>query len=200
MTVLGIVTFCGSSAACSPRVAGLADGPVFRAHHELVSTRDWPLCSYLELQALPEAVSFARQHARRVLHEWRMAALAETVELLVSEIVTNAVRASGRPAPDQHGASQHGASQHGASQHGASQHGASQVPGALPLRFWLTSDRHRVMIQVWDRDHHQPIPQNADPEAETGRGLLLVEALSAQWGCYAPGGQGGKIVWVVCVP
>jgi hypothetical protein len=41
------------------------------------------------------------------------------------------------------------------------------------------------------------VRQDAGLEAEAGRGLLLVETLSAQWGCYAPEGPdglGGKIV------
>jgi hypothetical protein len=105
------------------------------------------------------------------------------VELLVSETITNAVRASAnignRPA-------------------GTGQAEASQSPRAPWIRFWLTSDRHSVLIQVWDGNRHHPIPQNAGPDAEAGRGLLLVETLSAEWGCYEPGGQGGKIVWAVC--
>lgn len=39
------------------------------------------------------------------------------------------------------------------------------------------------------------------PQRTTGRGLLLVETLSARWGCYAPEGLdrlGGKIVWALC--
>ena len=50
------------------------------------------------------------------------------------------------------------------------------------------------------------VRQNPGLDAEAGRGLLLVETLSAQWGCYAPAGPGldgpaglgGKIVWALC--
>ena len=35
--------------------------------------------------------------------------------------------------------------------------------------------------------------------AESGRGLLLVQTLSAEWGYYTPEGQEGKIVWVLCM-
>ena len=34
-------------------------------------------------------------------------------------------------------------------------------------------------------------------EAESGRGLLLVEHLSAQWGCYLPEASAGKVVWAI---
>jgi len=48
--------------------------------------------SYLQLTARPGAVPRARHHARKMLWEWGLKELAEPVELVVSEIVTNAVR------------------------------------------------------------------------------------------------------------
>lgn len=138
--------------------------------------QEWPLRSFLELRAWPASVCTARRHALAMLNEWSLAALSDTVELLVSEIATNAVRASARV---------------------ARQRGAGQ----LPMRLWLTSDRRSVLIQVWDADRHQPIPQDLGPDAECGRGLLLVQTLSEQWGYYAPDGPGtpgGKIVWALC--
>jgi hypothetical protein len=43
--------------------------------------------------AFPSAVPCARMHARQIVWEWGLAALAEPVELVVSELITNAVRA-----------------------------------------------------------------------------------------------------------
>src|SRR6266496_3169500 len=57
----------------------------------------WPLSTSLPLGALPGATPCARLHARAVLHEWGMDDLAEAAELIVSELVTNAVRASTAP-------------------------------------------------------------------------------------------------------
>jgi anti-sigma regulatory factor (Ser/Thr protein kinase) len=132
------------------------------------------LRSHLELAARPEAVRPARQHAMSAVRRWRLDALADTAELLVSELVTNAVLAS------------------------ASQPTAAAEPR---IRFWLASDRRQLMIHVWDPDRHRrPVTRDAWPDAETGRGLLLVTALSAQWGCYAPDGHSGKIVWALCSP
>jgi len=54
----------------------------------------WPLQSYLELGALPGAVPSARLHARLVLNEWGIQESGETVELIVSELITNAVQVS----------------------------------------------------------------------------------------------------------
>ena len=34
-------------------------------------------------------------------------------------------------------------------------------------------------------------------EAENGRGLMLVEAISEQWGWYLSEGSDGKFVWAI---
>jgi anti-sigma regulatory factor (Ser/Thr protein kinase) len=143
------------------------------------SPEHWPLRSYLELAALPTAVPCARLHAKNILHEWRMAPLADTVELLVSEIVTNAVRAS--------------------AEHSRHRQDPGQAIGVPTVRLWLTSNGHHVLIRVWDPDDQAPAPETAGLAAESGRGLLLVETLSTQWGCFAPHDKDGKIVWAMCV-
>lgn len=167
----------GSSLPTLPRVARLSTQPVNDFHAELASARDWPLRSYLELGALPTAVPCAR-HTKSILYEWGLGSSTDTVELLVSEIATNAVRASantpGRAWP--------------------------RYEGLPVIRLWIASDRDRVLIQVWDSDHRKPIPGDPGPDAETGRGLLLVKALSTDWGHYTPQGQGGKVVWALCSP
>jgi anti-sigma regulatory factor (Ser/Thr protein kinase) len=128
--------------------------------------------SHLVLGALPSAIPCARLHARLVLAEWDLKPLAETAELIVSELVTNAVRASGGLAERRHG---------------------------LPtVRLWLSGDQERVLIEVWDADERMPVCERPDPDAEHGRGLFLVEALSDDWGTYRPAGYPGKIVWARC--
>ena len=140
--------------------------------------QQWPQLCHVELRALPASARFARLHTKSILHRWGLGGLAETAELLVSEIVTNAVRAS---TPIVH-----------------QQRETGQAPPAQLLRFWLTSDQHSVLIQVWDSDHHRPVLKDPEPDAEGGRGLLLIDTLSTQWGWYTPDEQGGKIVWAVC--
>lgn len=108
-----------------------------------------------------------------------MAHLTDTVELLVSEIVTNAVRAS--------------------EEHARQPQDAGKAIGVPTVRLWLTSNGRRVLIQVWDPDDRAPAPETAGLAAESGRGLLLVDTLSSQWGCFAPDDQDGKIVWAMCV-
>ena len=114
----------------------------------------YPLTSHLELGARPTAVPCARMITKQVVREWRRPDLAETAELLVSELVTNAIRAScGLPEP--------------------------------AIRLWLTSDRSNLVIRVWDGSGELPVCRDADPDSERGRGLLLVQALSKDWGSTA---------------
>lgn len=57
-----------------------------------------------------------------------------------------------------------------------------------------------VTVKVWDANGDR-MPTFPDPAAtyldEHGRGLLLTEALSDQWGAYQSP-SGGKVVWAVC--
>jgi hypothetical protein len=54
----------------------------------------WQFQSVLAIGALPTATPCARLHARNIACEWGLHALADTIELVVSELVTNAVKAS----------------------------------------------------------------------------------------------------------
>lgn len=137
----------------------------------------WPLMSYLELGALPSAVPCARLHIKQVLWEWGLGDLAETVELIVSELVTNGLLASADMA--------------------GSRYQGRWRPGAPPIRLWLRSDRQSVLVQVWDGNDQRPERREVDQEAIGGRGLLLVEALTAEWGTYAPERSSGKVVWAL---
>lgn len=59
----------------------------------------------------------------------------------------------------------------------------------LTLR-WAGSE---IRIEVEDRSGHVPQAKDYGPEAASGRGLLLVETLSEEWGVDAT--ASGKIVW-----
>ena len=54
----------------------------------------WEFESVLAIGALPTATPCARLHARNIACEWGLHGLADTIELVVSELVTNAVKAS----------------------------------------------------------------------------------------------------------
>jgi len=187
MTVPRIAVARWPSTDSSRRPAGPASHPLPPAGGPLAGAYDWPayvwpLRSYLELQARPASVPHAREHARAVLRRWHLTGLAGTVELLVSEIATNAIRASDP-----------------AGRHGLR---TTAVPGRRPqvIRLWLMSDTGHVMVQMWDSDQCQPVRRHAGRDAEAGRGLLIIEVLSSQWGSYAIQGVDGKFVWAVCGP
>ncbi|KQM02643.1 anti-sigma regulatory factor (Ser/Thr protein kinase) [Frankia sp. CpI1-P] len=112
-----------------------------------------------ELPYLPSAVP----QARRVLREgMRMAQLPEdvrsTAELLVSELVTNAVK-YGQP----------------------------------PL--WLLIEMRPGLIHASVSDTSTVLPQRrtAAPDAEGGRGLLVLDALAGSWGTVMA--ESGKYLW-----
>jgi anti-sigma regulatory factor (Ser/Thr protein kinase) len=128
---------------------------------------EWPLSSQIEFGALATAVPCARLHARHVLWEWRMERAVETTELLVSELVTNSVQAS---------------------------EGLGTV-GLPVIRLWLGCDRSCVLIRVWDGIDEMPVRRAAGPGDDRGRGLLLVEALAAGWGCERE--ASGKTTWAL---
>lgn len=151
---------------------GTGDGasrvPARSAHNQGTDmAQQWRRRSFLELGALPGAVPCARLHAKHVLREWGLAALGDTVELLVSELTTNAVNVS------------------------------KSTEGILPIRLWLMSDGVTVEIYVWDTCLEPPMQGQVDEDAESGRGLMLVEILSANWGWYPAKKTGGKVVWCV---
>jgi anti-sigma regulatory factor (Ser/Thr protein kinase) len=51
-----------------------------------------------------------------------------------------------------------------------------------------------LYVEVWDRESGVPVIPEQSLDAEGGRGLFLVEALSARWDVYRPV-AGGKVVW-----
>lgn len=52
-----------------------------------------------------------------------------------------------------------------------------------------------LRVAVHDDSPRAPLRGVGDAEAESGRGLLLVEALSARWGVERVDSVGGKAVW-----
>ncbi|MFB7672847.1 ATP-binding protein [Kitasatospora purpeofusca] len=91
-------------------------------------------------------------------------------ELLLGELVTNAVRHSDAP-PDR----------------------------LVEVRFAVVADRLRIEVHDAGagRPVLRPSP---DPDDEHGRGLRLVDELAERWGCCPRAGGIGKFVWVVISP
>lgn len=160
----------GAASGAWPGVAAglLPPAPPAGQHGQQEITADrWPVRSFLELGAIPEAVPYARGQARRAVLEWGLPELIASAEVLVSELVTNAVAVS------------------------------STMQRLLPVRMWLLSDAERVLILVWDASGQRPERSPAGDDAEGGRGLVLVEAMSERWDWYFPPEPGGKVVWAL---
>jgi Histidine kinase-like ATPase domain len=76
---------------------------------------------------------------------------------------------------------------------------ASRAMRDAAIRVWLVSDRAQIVVFVWDASPRPPARADLGEDAENGRGLLLVEAVSESWGHF-PGGAAGKVVWAVVPP
>jgi hypothetical protein len=71
---------------------------------------------------------------------------------------------------------------------------------AMPIWVLLGPDAAgRLLLEVRDCSPNPPVARNADAYAESGRGLLITRALSAQCGYRLVGadvrGPAGKVVW-----
>ncbi|MFJ5102853.1 ATP-binding protein [Streptomyces sp. NPDC088554] len=136
--------------------------------------RSWLPLTRIPLPHRPEAAPRARRHTREVLSLRGVdGESAATVELAVSELVTNAVR------------------------HGVCLCGCTRGPVSLTL---LRAE-NRLRVEVADPSRTPPRwPTGVESvdeetaEAEDGRGLLLVTALALDWGDHA-GRRRGKVVW-----
>lgn len=132
--------------------------------------------AYFDLDALPTAPYWARRMADASLRAWRLwPETVETAQLLVSELVTNAVKATG---PD------------------TEQLSYPELANGGRVSLTLRHLAGRVIIEVFDSNQNPPLLAEAGEDAESGRGLVLVQALSKEWGYFfAP--SGGKVVHCV---
>lgn len=127
-----------------------------------------PRAFTLRLTSTPRGARLARRLASHQLHAWGYpygTPVNDAVTLITAELAANAVR-----------------------------HG--RVPGRdFLLR--LTEDAAGVLrVEVSDtRGERRPALSAPRPEGESGRGLLLVEALADAWGVEPREGASGKTVW-----
>ncbi|WP_461297510.1 ATP-binding protein [Streptomyces harbinensis] len=133
-------------------------GPSFPA----LGTRSVAGSVTLGLPDRPESVRSARDFTRSTLGFWRLGEQYDAVSLVVSELVTNALR-YGRPA----------------------------------VELELTRGSHRLVCAVRDASPRAPRLGEPDENAESGRGLQLVECFSDGWGWRHRTESGGKVVWAV---
>jgi anti-sigma regulatory factor (Ser/Thr protein kinase) len=131
------------------------------------------LTNGMTLAAAPTAVRLARLFACRQLSQWGLSQLINEAELVTSELVTNAVNATGTTNP-------------------RPRWSELRNLALITVRLVVTVDS--LVIEVWDRDPSSPVPQQPEQAGEAGRGLLIVGALCRRWHYFSPE-SGGKAVW-----
>lgn len=148
-----------------------------------VSQRRTPSTATCALRPEPAAVGAAREFARATLADWRIGQLSDDVSLVVSELVTNALRHAlavdlDRPAS-------------------LPQRSASGRPEPPPwVQLSLLGTGYQLLCAVRDPSDRPPLRIPADYLLQTGRGLHLVDSFSLAWG-WAPVRPVGKLVWAV---
>ncbi len=133
------------------------------------------------LAARYEAVREARQFTRKTLDQWGVDDRSDDVCLVVSELVTNALR------------------------HGLPSLPEPRTPGLCPpergaaVRLHLMRWTGRLVCAVRDPGEDSPVARDTeDFSAESGRGLFLVDSFADGWGWHPLAGTlGGKVVWAL---
>jgi len=121
----------------------------------------------------PESVKTGRDFTRTTLADWHLPRFTDLAELVVSELVTNALR------------------------HGVPS--ARLTAGDHCIRLRLLAQSPFVMCMVTDPGTDVPVLRDPGPAAESGRGLNVVESCCVRWG-WQPLGEGGKTVWALLRP
>jgi anti-sigma regulatory factor (Ser/Thr protein kinase) len=130
---------------------------------------------HLHLAALVSTVGCSRLFVRQVCASWQLdQEQTDVVELLVSELASNAVVASGVTGP-------------------------RPVRGLAYADLQLIGIRllafdDSLVVEVWDTSPRLPKLIEPSLEAEHGRGLQMVDSLSLRWGYYHAR-ISGKVVW-----
>ncbi|AXE22319.1 ATP-binding protein [Streptomyces globosus] len=136
------------------------------------------------LPARFEAVRGARTFTRSTLAQWGLDERFDDVALVVSELVTNALRHAlpGDPRPPGAGS------------------GEPEAAVRLHLMRWSS----RLVCAVRDPSEDRPggtfEPEHTEEncDLESGRGLFLVDAYSDSWGWHPLAGRlTGKVVWAL---
>jgi len=152
-----------------------------------IDTGNWPLSSRpgaLDWSRFPRvatrtpgtsarAVRAGRDFAIATLQRWGAPELRDDVAVVVSELLTNALR------------------------HALTD--ASLPVRAAPVRLGLLQPGRSVICAVADPSQRVPTPRDPGTLTETGRGLHVIDALAEAWGFTQPS-HAGKVVWALFRP
>jgi hypothetical protein len=119
-----------------------------------------------------------------MLTEWGLAEISADAETVVTELLSNAIKATSPPG------------RKAAAPPARTTHATAGPHAPAPadiVILYLAADCEHVTVIVWDPSQHPPERRQHDSESLDGRGLDIVEAISAQWGSI-PMAE-GKLVW-----
>ena len=145
-----------------------------------------------EFPAEPVAARAGRGFLRRCFTDWGLLAMIEDAQLVLSELLTNAIRHAGPPVVVS-------VSCENRVVEIAVFDGSPTLPSVRPERRDLVADLGQVLVTEAGVD---AVLDERDPRLHVGeagsvtggRGLLLVDALVAEWGVSPR--DDGKAVWV----
>jgi anti-sigma regulatory factor (Ser/Thr protein kinase) len=157
-----------SSTDCPAAGAGCHQAKSTKGNHAMACRTveiDSRLIAFM-LPAIPESVPMARFHVRAALGFHELDEYAADAEIITSELVTNVIR------------------------HVCSD--GSETVGVILARTW---NPESVTVVVSDSSSQGPISRDTPVGSEQGRGLQIVEALSAHWGWHPE--DGGKAIFAI---
>jgi anti-sigma regulatory factor (Ser/Thr protein kinase) len=114
----------------------------------------------------PESAGIARCHVRAALNYHGLADYADDAQTITSELVTNAI-----------------------------QHATTDGAQKIGLALLRSGDSTSVAVVVTDPSSQPPVKRDPARGVERGRGLQIVEALSAHWGWHPE--DEGKAVFAI---
>ena len=120
----------------------------------------------LALPGIPGSVPVARWHVRAALGLHGLGEYADDAEIITSELVTNAV-----------------------------QHACDNGTKTIGVTLTQAGSPAVITVVVSDSSPQGPVRRDTPPGSEQGRGLQIVEALSAHWGWRHQ--DGGKAIFAV---
>jgi hypothetical protein len=125
------------------------------------------------ISACPDAASRARSFTRQALACWDLAELTDDAQVIVTELLANAIQHAGPGRPGRH-----------------------PRAGATAPGLWLFRRTDGLMCVVTDPSNLAPALKQPGQTSESGRGLHVVHALSDHWG-WTLLREHGKAVWAI---
>ena len=165
---------CGLDGGCGMTGSARDGAPAFAPpRRQDRSPRRWLHENAQSFGPYDSTVPTARTHTRVVLAEWGLAHVSMAAELVLSELVTNALQATWR------------------------------LGMHTPVSVRLRADRSWLVVEVWDAVQAAPVLREPDIAGELddeadghGNGLVIVATMCHRWG-FSRRPEGGKIVYAI---